>query len=304
MGRRKGRAVNGLLLLNKPLGISSNAALQRAKRLYGAAKAGHTGTLDPLATGVLPICFGEATKFSQFLLASDKGYRATVRLGIATTTGDSEGEQTSERDVSHLHDHDVAAALEHFRGEITQIPSMYSALKHNGQPLYKLARQGKTVERKSRQVNIHELVLEDFRPGAITEIDIRVDCSKGTYIRCLAEDLGKTLACGAHVSALHRFKVGQFNEAGMFSLDAVENMASDHDRDMQLIPIERVLADMPTVSLGDTTGYYLQRGQAVQVPSAPEAGLVKLILDTGEFVGIGEILDDGRVAPRRLVASS
>ena len=198
---RARRDVNGILVLDKPIGLSSNAALQEAKRLFYAKKAGHTGSLDPLATGVLPLCFGEATKFSQFLLDANKRYQATVTLGVATSTGDYEGEVIEEKAVDRFNDQELEAALDQFRGEISQIPSMYSALKVNGQPLYKLARQGIEIERKARQVTIFNLELLE-NPGVELVLDIH--CSKGTYIRTLAEDLGKVLGCGAHVSSLRR----------------------------------------------------------------------------------------------------
>jgi len=206
--RRRGRSLDGILVLDKPSGVSSNRALQMAKRLYGAAKAGHTGSLDPLATGVLPLCFGEATKFSQFLLDADKAYESTFVLGVATATGDAEGEVQVTGDASAVTEADVAAALDTFRGEIEQVPSMYSALKHQGQPLYKLARQGKEVERKTRRVVIKQLDLRAFRGGAQAQVDIYLECSKGTYVRSLAEDLGAVLACGAHVSRLRRTRAG------------------------------------------------------------------------------------------------
>ena len=198
--QRRGRPLDGILVLDKPAGVSSNRALQMVKRLYGAAKAGHTGSLDPLATGVLPLCFGEATKFSQFLLDADKAYESTFVLGVATATGDAEGEVLETLDAAAVTAADVAAALAGFRGEIEQVPSMYSALKHHGQPLYKLARRGEEVERKARRVVIRKLELRDFRGGALPEVDVYLECSKGTYVRSIAEDLGRMLACGAHVA--------------------------------------------------------------------------------------------------------
>ncbi|MBT7376405.1 MAG: tRNA pseudouridine(55) synthase TruB, partial [Porticoccaceae bacterium] len=199
--RNRGRSVNGIFLLNKPLDRSSNQALQRVKNLFDANKAGHTGALDPLATGVLPICLGEATKFSQFLLDSDKHYRSTFVLGVATETGDCDGDTVSQADASALTQNQIESAIDAFRGEIEQIPSMYSALKHNGQPLYKLARQGIEVERDARTINVYKFEILDFRPGPQAELDVEVHVSKGTYVRTLAEDLGAALGCGAHVSA-------------------------------------------------------------------------------------------------------
>ncbi|MEM0953639.1 MAG: tRNA pseudouridine(55) synthase TruB, partial [Pseudomonadota bacterium] len=194
--RRPKRSVDGILILDKPPGMSSNQALQAAKRCFQAAKAGHTGSLDPLATGVLPLCLGEATKFSRFLLDADKAYNSTFVLGVKTTTGDAEGEVVTTLDAGHLHEDNVAAVLGTFRGEIEQVPSMYSAIKHQGQPLYKLARQGREVARKARRVTVFELTMTAFRPGVRAEIDVSVRCSKGTYVRSLAEDLGEALGVG------------------------------------------------------------------------------------------------------------
>ena len=213
--RRKGRPIDGILVLDKPLGVSSNRALQTAKHLYFAAKAGHTGSLDPLATGVLPLCFGEATKFSSFLLDADKGYTSTFVLGVQTATCDAEGEVLAVKSAAHVTAAQVEQALIPLRGEIEQVPPMYSALKHKGQPLYKLARAGQEVERAARRVTIYELELLAFREGEHPQVDVRISCSKGTYVRTLAEDLGQALGCGAHVSALHRTRSGPFTEANM-----------------------------------------------------------------------------------------
>ena len=201
-----------MLVLDKPPGMSSNDAVQKVKRLFAAQKVGHTGSLDPLATGVLPLCFGEGTKFSQFLLSSDKRYRAEIILGVATDTGDSDGQVIAEADASGVTQTDVETALEQFRGEISQVPSMYSALKHNGQPLYKLARQGIEVEREARTVTVYSNELTDFAPQRIT---LELHCSKGTYVRTLAEDLGQRLGCGAHVSGVRRTSTGPYNESDL-----------------------------------------------------------------------------------------
>jgi tRNA pseudouridine55 synthase len=222
--RRHGRDISGILVLNKPKGISSNGALQTTKRLFFAAKAGHTGSLDPLATGVLPICFGEATKFSQFLLDSDKRYVATIRLGVRTTTGDAEGEIIERKTAAYVDKQSLLSTLDLFVGEISQIPSMYSALKYQGKPLYKLAREGKEVERKVRQIKIYNLELLDFRAGEYAEFDIDIRCSKGTYVRSLAEDIGEQLGCGAHVTALHRSASGPFLDEDAISIEALEQM--------------------------------------------------------------------------------
>ena len=304
--RRRGRPVNGILVLDKPLGMSSNQALQTAKRLYFAAKAGHTGSLDPLATGVLPLCFGEATKFSQYLLDADKAYTSTFVLGTSTDTGDAEGQVIEQRDAGHLAESDVAAALDGFRGEIEQVPSMYSAIKQDGQPLYKLARQGIEVERKARQVVVKHLELRAFRNGEgnAPEVDIYLECSKGTYVRSIAEDLGRALGCGAHVSALRRTKAGPFaieDSVTMNTLEALKGNDELRQMDDLLLPADAALQGMPLVELSESSGFYMRQGQPVMVPNAPCDGMVRVALETGEFLGVGEILDDGRVAPRRLV---
>ena len=308
MARRgRGRPLDGILLLDKPLGVSSNRALQQAKRLYFAAKAGHTGSLDPLATGVLPLCFGEATKFSQYLLDADKAYESTFLLGKTTASGDSEGELLEEQDASGVSKENVELALEAFRGEIEQIPSMFSAIKHEGQPLYKLARQGKEVERKVRRVTIHRLALKAFRPGLHPEVDVEIRCSKGTYVRSIAEDLGKALGCGAHVIALRRTQSGPFGIDDCISMPALEALKGEGleaEMDALLLPSDAALGEIPLVALTESSGFYMRQGQPVLVPNAPGSGIVRIALETGEFLGIGEILDDGRVAPRRLIVTN
>ena len=302
--RRKGRPVNGILVLDKPLGVSSNKALQQAKWLYFAAKAGHTGSLDPLATGVLPLCFGEATKFSQYLLDADKAYESTFVLGVATDTGDAEGEVIAEADASAITESDVVQALKAFEGEIEQVPSMYSAIKQDGQPLYKLARQGIEVERKSRSVVVKVLDIRGFRPGERPEVDVYLECSKGTYVRSIAEDLGKALGCGAHVSVLRRTKAGPFSiedSVTMNTLEALKGNDEHEKMDSLLLPADAALGALPLVELPESSGYYMRQGQPVLVPNAPCDGIVRVALESGEFLGVGEILDDGRVAPRRLV---
>ncbi len=304
--RRRGRPVDGILILDKPPGVSSNRALQMVKRLYGAAKAGHTGSLDPLATGVLPLCFGEATKFSRFLLDADKAYQSTFVLGVATATGDAEGEVLETSDASAITEADVSRALEAFRGEIEQVPSMFSAIKQNGQPLYKLARQGIEVERKARKVVIKRLELRAFRGGDKPEADIYLECSKGTYVRSIAEDLGAALGCGAHVSALRRTRAGPFSIEDSVSMTMLEVLKSNEqmaEMDALLLPTDTALGGLPLVRLTESGGYYIRQGQPVQVPNAPSDGMVRVALETGEFLGIGEILDDGRVAPRRLIVT-
>jgi tRNA pseudouridine55 synthase len=304
--QRRGRPIDGILVLDKPEGMSSNRALQVVKRLYGAAKAGHTGSLDPLATGVLPLCFGEATKFSQFLLDADKAYQSTFVLGTATDTGDAEGQVLQTLDTGPISQPQVAAALEAFRGEIEQTPSMFSAIKHQGQPLYKLARQGVEVERKVRRVVIKKLELLAFRAGARAEVDIYLECSKGTYVRSIAEDLGRALGCGAHVASLRRSRAGPFDLADSVSLGTLEALKANGQEaqmDALLLPADAAVEALPLVRLSESGGFYIRQGQPVQVPNAPRDGMVRVALESGEFLGVGEILDDGRVAPRRLIVT-
>ncbi len=305
MGRRrvKGRDVNGILLLDKPSGITSNDALQQVKRLYFAKKAGHTGSLDPLASGVLPICMGEATKVSAFLLDSDKRYKVRCQLGIRTATADAEGEVLETRPVGDYSPAQVEAVLEEFRGSIEQTPPMYSALKHQGQRLYKLARQGVEVERQPRPVEIYELSLgsqgEDW-------LEISVHCSKGTYVRTLAEDIGNRLGCGAHVTALRRTAVGPYRDDGLVTLERLKELKEKNmpAMDELLLPIESALSQWPDIDLSTDAAFYLQQGQPVLVPHAPTSGWVRLYEGNRSFLGMGEILDDGRVAPRRLMKSA
>lgn len=303
--RAQGRRVDGILLLDKAEGLSSNAALQEVKRLFGAAKAGHTGSLDPLATGVLPLCFGEATKFSQFLLNSDKQYLATVRLGVRTDSGDADGEVVETRPVPALTEAAVDAALDAFRGAFEQVPSMFSAIKHQGKPLYKLARQGIEVEREARPVTVHENRLVSLEGETL---QLFIHCTKGTYVRTIAEDLGEALGCGAHVSALRRTAVGPFEIESTRSLEALEAIRAEGGHaalDALLRPVETSVQHWPEVHLTDLTAYYLRKGQPVIVPKAPTEGWVRIHEDDAEghslFLGVGEVLDDGRIAPRRLV---
>lgn len=307
MGRRhKGRNVSGIVLLDKPLGITSNRALQIVKRLFNAAKAGHTGSLDPLATGLLPLCLGEATKVSGFLLDADKVYLATLKLGVKTFSADAEGEVIETRPVENYTQKQINAAIEPFLGDIEQTPPMHSALKVDGQPLYKLAHQGIVVERKSRPVHIYDI---DVLRHEGDEIDIEVHCSKGTYIRTLAEDIGEKLGCGAHLSALRRTESGPFHLEESISLDELEQLAETaaeagfDEMDSILMPAEEALHDWDDVELSEDAAFYLCRGQAVQVPNAPTEGLVRLFSEKEGFLGIGEIMDDGRVKPNRLFVS-
>lgn len=301
--RKRRRNISGIVLLDKNPGPTSNEALQVVKRLFQAQKAGHTGSLDPLASGLLPVCLGEATKVSGFLLDANKRYRVRCRLGQRTTTGDAEGEVVETRPVEGLDRARVERVLEGLKGPQEQIPPMYSALKYQGQRLYKLARQGVEVERKPRPVVIHTLDLLSF-DGDTLEFDVR--CSKGTYVRTLAEDIGAALGCGAHVIALRRLAVGPYDGAEMVDLETLHRLAAEGAGrlDTVLLPIESALAEWPDVRLSDDAAYYLRRGQPVLVPHAPTQGWVRLYARDRRFLGVGRILDDGRVAPRRLVSGA
>ncbi len=298
---KKGRDVNGILLLDKPAGMTSNAVLQRVKKLFFAKKAGHTGSLDPIATGLLPICLGEATKVSAYQLDADKGYQVTIKLGLTTTTGDIEGDVTQARQVPVLGQAQLESVLASFVGEIAQVPPMYSALKKDGQPLYKLARKGIEVERKSRLITIYSIKLLELRDD---EIDLEVICSKGTYIRTLSEDIGKKLGCGAHVKVLRRILSGEFsvnNAVTLAQLDEIRDHAPAESLDKLLLPMDSAIQDFAAVRLNLDMAHYIRLGQAVLVPKAPTAGLVRLYAGENEFLGIGHILEDGRVAPKRLI---
>jgi len=305
--RRKGRPITGILVLDKPVGPSSNQALQRVRHLFGAAKGGHTGNLDPLASGVLPICLGEATKLSQFLLDSDKAYEAQVTFGVSTATGDSEGGVLAQKNAAHLLQENVSAALAQFVGDIQQTPPMYSALKVDGQPLYKLARQGKEVERKPRPVTIRSATLKHFSPGEAATADIDVVCSKGTYIRTLSEDLATSLELPGHMSALRRTATGPFDLGKAVTLEtliAVAETEGEGALDQFLIDPELAVDHLARVEVSHSAAFYLKQGQAVLVRNAPLSGIVRIAEANGPFLGVGVILDDGRVAPKRLFVDS
>lgn len=303
--RRKGRDVNGILVIDKPIGLTSNGILQQVKRLFGAAKAGHTGALDPLATGVLPLCFGEATKFSQMMLDSDKAYVATARMGITTETGDSEGKVVRETAVpSDLTETQLESVLEAFRGDIQQVPSMYSALKHKGKPLYEYAREGIEIERPARPVTIYELRLLALRKN---EFDIAVSCTKGTYIRSLVEDIGQAIGCGAHVTALRRTMASGFTLEQAHTIDELEAIrARDESLDVLLVEPDAALSMFPSLELESDRLRSILNGQPVRMSGQIVTGLVRLYGDD-RFVGLGEgIPDDGdvKIVPRRLVKNS
>ena len=298
--RRKGRRISGILLLDKPAGMSSNAALQKVKWFYKAAKAGHTGSLDPLATGLLPICLGEATKASAFLLDADKRYVTTIRLGEKTSTADAEGEVIQTAPIPVITLERLSEVLESFLGEIQQLPPMYSAVKHQGERLYKLAREGVEVERKLRTITIHDLACLDF-DGINLKLDIH--CSKGTYVRTLAEDISEALGTVGHVADLRRTAVGPFSDVDMVSLEQLEALAPEgfEALDRLLLPIDSGLVHWPEVRLNADAAHYLQQGQPVFCPGAPSSGWVRIYDNEEQFLGAGEINHDGMVAPKRLM---
>lgn len=297
------RQVNGILLLDKPTDISSNGALQRVKRLFNAKKAGHTGSLDPLATGMLPLCFGEATKFSQFLLDSDKTYRVRAKLGVQTTTGDSEGEVLATAPTTSVTREAIEQVMARYLGPIDQIPPMFSAIKHQGKPLYELARKGIEIERKPRRITVFS---SEFESYSNEELVFTVHCSKGTYVRTLVEDIGRDLGCGAHVIGLRRLKVSPYSEAHMYSLSALEAIAETagfEGLSACLLPVETAVEIFPALQLSTSATFYLRMGQPVRSNLTTETPLVRLVSEDARFLGIGEVLADGRVKPHRLVAS-
>lgn len=295
--KRIWKRVDGVLLLDKPQGMTSNAALQTARRFFAAAKGGHTGTLDPMATGLLPLCFGEATKFSADLLDADKTYEADVLFGVTTDTGDAEGEVLERRTPRFGRD-DLESALQRFRGPITQIPPMYSALKRDGQPLYRLARQGIEVEREPREVTIAELELLEF---AGDRCRLRVTCSKGTYIRTLAEDIGRTLSCGAHLTALRRVAVGRLTVADAVTFDGLAAAPGDH-ADRWLLPVDALLQDLPEIALDVERARRFMHGNPVAAEPV-FAGKCRVYAD-GRLLGVGSVDGGGRLQPCRLVAAT
>lgn len=297
-GRRPRAAVNGILLLDKPAGITSQTAVSHAKRLFNALKAGHTGTLDPLATGLLPIAFGEATKFSGVLLDAAKGYEASVRLGVTTTTGDLEGDVVSTASVEATREQ-VEAALEPFRGTIVQIPPMYSALKHQGRALYEYARAGAVVERAPREVKIEALELRWWAPP---DLGLAVRCSKGTYVRVLAEDLGRALDSGACLAGLRRTGVGPFDVAQALTFETLEALSESH-RMERLLPVDAMLGVLPLLRLDARSTACALRGQTFECAAAHATGTVRLYGVEGQFLGVGEVQAGGRVQPRRLIAA-
>ncbi|OQW69817.1 MAG: tRNA pseudouridine(55) synthase TruB [Proteobacteria bacterium ST_bin12] len=294
--KRTKRALNGVLLLDKPLGFSSNQALQKVKWLFSATKAGHTGTLDPLATGLLPICLGEATKFAQYVTDADKTYHATIKLGVITNTGDAEGEVLATKPVN-ISQAQFESACARFVGEINQTPPMYSALKHEGKALYEYARAGVDIERKVRQITIKNISIHTFEVDVAT---ITVSCSKGTYIRTLAEDIGLALGCGAHLIGLRRIET-----AGYLLVDAVKieqlEALSQEQRDALLLPVDSAIESLPKIVLDAEAEHFVMQGQAVWQSGKTPEGDLRLYSENNQFLGLGFLQDDGKIAPKRLI---
>ncbi|MCS2152832.1 tRNA pseudouridine(55) synthase TruB [Scandinavium goeteborgense] len=305
--RRRGRDIHGVLLLDKPEGASSNDVLQKVKRLYNANRAGHTGALDPLATGMLPVCLGEATKFSQYLLDSDKRYRVIAKLGQRTDTSDADGLVVEERPIAFSAT-ELASALDSFRGDTMQVPSMYSALKYQGKKLYEYARQGIEVPREARPITVYELL---FIRHEGDELELEIHCSKGTYIRTIIDDLGEKLGCGAHVTMLRRLAVSRYPVDRMVTLEHLQALVAQAEEqdipaaqllDPLLMPMDSPAEDFPVVNLPLTSSVYFKNGNPVRSADVQVHGLVRVTEgEEGKFIGMGEIDDEGRVAPRRLV---
>ena len=294
--KRIKKNVNGVLLFDKPLGFSSNQALQKVKWLYSAAKAGHTGTLDPLATGLLPICLGEATKFAQYVTDADKTYFATFKLGATTTTGDAEGEVLTTAPVN-VTQAQFQAACTQFIGEISQLPPMYSALKHEGKALYEYARAGVDIERQPRLISINNIVVDSFDTNIAS---ITVTCSKGTYIRTLAEDIGAALGCGAHLIGLRRTETAGYLIAQAVTIEQLEALSMEA-RTALLLPVDSAIESLPKLILNADAAYFIMQGQAVwQAGKVPNSDL-RLYDENNGFIGLGYLQDDGKIAPKRLI---
>lgn len=299
---RTRQQIHGILLLDKPTDMTSNGALQRVKRLFNAKKAGHTGSLDPIATGMLPICFGEATKFSQFLLDSDKSYHVNAKLGVVTNTGDIEGEVIARHPVVDVTAERIQQIMQTFLGTSEQVPPMFSAIKHQGKPLYELARRGIEVDRKARVIKIVSIQLEQFSGD---EFSFTVHCSKGTYVRTLVENIGEKLGCGSHVTGLRRLTVTPYGNAHMHTLADLEAMAANMGVSALatcLLPVETAVQIFPAVQLTTSAAFYLRMGQSVRAPFPLGSPMVRLMSEDARFLGIGEVLADGRVKPHRLLA--
>lgn len=299
--RKRGRDIHGVFLLDKPQGMSSNDIMQKVKRIFQANKAGHTGALDPLATGMLPICLGEATKFSQFLLDADKRYLVTAKLGERTDTSDAEGQIVETREVK-VKTPEILTALEQFRGDILQVPTMFSALKHNGKPLYEYARQGITVEREARPITIFELNFIEYNAPYLT---LEVHCSKGTYIRTLVDDLGEVLGCGAHVTMLRRTAVADYPTEKMLDWNALQALAEPQDLsllDALLLPIDTAVANLPTLTLNESQTQGIGFGQRIKFDNSNRLqGQVRLFSHEHRFLGVAVIDENNVIRPQRLV---
>ena len=299
--RKRGRDIHGVFLLDKPQGMSSNDIMQKVKRIFQANKAGHTGALDPLATGMLPICLGEATKFSQFLLDADKRYLVTAKLGERTDTSDAEGQIVETRDVN-VKTSEILTALEPFLGDILQVPTMFSALKHNGKPLYEYARQGITVEREARPITIFELNFIEYNAPYLT---LEVHCSKGTYIRTLVDDLGEVLGCGAHVTMLRRTAVADYPTEKMLDWNALQSLAAQQDLsllDTLLLPMDTAVAKLPTLTLNESQAQGVGFGQRVKFDNSNRLqGQVRLFSHENRFLGVAVIDENNVIRPQRLV---
>lgn len=296
------RNINGILLLDKPTNMTSNGALQRVKRLFAAKKAGHTGSLDPIATGMLPLCFGEATKFSQYLLDSDKTYYVTAKLGVTTTTGDSEGSVVETKPLVDVTPERTTAIMQRYLGDTQQIPPMYSAIKHEGKPLYELARKGIEIERKPRRIHIFSISLDSLNGD---EMCFTVHCSKGTYVRTLVEDICRELGCGAHVIGLRRVFVSPYQHVSMVTMAELEKMAEAQGFQQLtdcLLPVETSVEAYPAITLSTASAFYMRTGQPVRATFPAGSTLVRLLTEDGKFIGMGEVMPDGRVKPHRLVA--
>ncbi|HDR1195209.1 tRNA pseudouridine(55) synthase TruB [Pasteurella multocida] len=299
--RKRGRDIDGVFLLDKPQGMSSNDIMQKVKRVFQANKAGHTGALDPLATGMLPICLGEATKFSQFLLDADKRYQVTAKLGERTDTSDAEGQVVETRDVQ-VDVQDILAALPHFRGNLMQVPTMFSALKHQGKPLYEYARAGITVEREARPITIFDLQFIAYDAPYLT---LEVHCSKGTYIRTLVDDLGEYLGCGAHVTVLRRTAVANYPVEAMMDWDTLQVLAAQQDLallDQHLLPTDSAVSALPALHLNQEQSKAISFGQRVKFDNPTQlTGQVRLFSDTQQFLGVALVDEHNVIRPQRLI---
>jgi len=293
--RKSGRNVHGIILLDKRLGVSSNKALQEVRRLFNANKGGHTGSLDPLATGLLPLCFGEATKVSAMMLDDNKRYQAVVKLGVMTDTGDAEGQVIEEKPVPKLSKEIIEECLSNFMGEIDQVPPMYSALKHNGKKLYELAREGKVIERKARRITIFELKLLDFTEDSLT---LDVFCSKGTYIRSLAEDIGYKLGCGGTITGLRRTQSGQFKIEDALTIEQCQSMSLE-ELTASMLAVDEPLQEIPKIQLSSRQTTLINHGQQIDFQCEYEQGSVRMYSEQ-LFLGLGEMLLNGKLVPKKI----